>query len=159
MALRFILLFACFGVGFPFFGQARETVTGPISADVLQVRDGDTLRVRAHVWPGHDVQIAVRIRGIDAPELRARCKIEKRLAEQARDMLKKLVGGSSVQLYDVSGGKYFGRVLASVRTASGQDIEAEMLRLGLVKPYRGRRRANWCDPARLSLTFCLFSPK
>src|ERR1700750_1770804 len=44
-----------------------------LSADVLRVIDGDTFEARVHLWPGLYVTTRVRLRGIDAPELKARC--------------------------------------------------------------------------------------
>jgi endonuclease YncB( thermonuclease family) len=42
-------------------------------ADVIRILDGDTFEARARVWPGLDITTKVRLRGIDAPEMRARC--------------------------------------------------------------------------------------
>ena len=59
----------------------------PIStlpADVLRVIDGDTFEARVHVWPGLDITTKIRLRGVDAPELKARCPAERSMAEAAR---------------------------------------------------------------------------
>ena len=48
-----------------------ETLPGPIPAEVLKVVDGDTLEVEARIWLGQGVQVSVRLRGVDTPELRA----------------------------------------------------------------------------------------
>ena len=40
-------------------------------AEVLRVFDGDTFEARVRIWPGTDVTTKVRIRGIDAPEMKA----------------------------------------------------------------------------------------
>jgi endonuclease YncB( thermonuclease family) len=42
-------------------------------ADVIRILNGDTFEARARVWPGLDITTKVRLRGIDAPEMRARC--------------------------------------------------------------------------------------
>ena len=62
-------------------------------ADVLRVIDGDTFEARVRVWPGLDVDTKVRLRGIDAPELHARCGDEKVKAEAARDCARNNSGG------------------------------------------------------------------
>lgn len=129
---------------------ARELIVGPVEADVVRVRDGDSLDVIAHIWPGHDVRVSIRIRGIDAPELRSRCKSEKRQAQAARARLRDLLGVGRVQLNDISGGKYYGRVLASIATISGQDVKKAMLKSGLVRPYKGRKRKSWCAQETVS---------
>ena len=68
---RFLLLPLLFGpIACP---ACAETLTGPVAAIVERVVDGDTLAVRARVWLGQDIHVLVRIRGIDAPELKANC--------------------------------------------------------------------------------------
>src|SRR6516165_711469 len=66
----------------PAIARAAPTATHP--ADVLRVIDGDTFEARVHVWPGLDITTKIRLRGIDAPELRAKCAAERMLAEAAR---------------------------------------------------------------------------
>ncbi len=96
---------------------AQDRLAGPVPAEVLSVIDGDTIEVRAVVWLGQVVSTRVRLAGIDAPELRAKCARERALAERARAyLLARLEGGdrSRVRLRDIRYGKYAGRVLARV---------------------------------------------
>src|SRR4051812_7691556 len=60
-------------------------------AEVLRVLDGDTFEAKVHVWPGMDITTKVRLRSIDAPEMRARCQQERVKAEAARDALRALL--------------------------------------------------------------------
>ena len=53
-------------------------------AEVVRIIDGDTFQVRVQVWPGLSVDAKVRLRGIDAPELHARCADEYAKAQAAR---------------------------------------------------------------------------
>ena len=53
---------------------AAETLRGPIRADVIEVIDGDTLRVRARIWLGQQVEINVRLSDVDTPELRGQSR-------------------------------------------------------------------------------------
>jgi endonuclease YncB( thermonuclease family) len=108
------------------------------------VVDGDTLGVRVHVWLGQQVETRVRILGVDAPELRARCAEERLRAEAARDWLRDRVGSRDVILRDVRYDKYGGRVLARVATAEGADLAQELLERNLARPYGGGRRDGWC---------------
>ena len=123
-----------------------EMLPGPVPAAVIEVIDGDTVRVRARVWLGQDVETAVRIAGIDTPELRgADCDAERRLAEAARDRLAALLDGGAVHLWDIEHGTFAGRVVARVETADGRDVGAPLLADGLARPYDGRsRRPAWC---------------
>ena len=52
---------------------------------VTDVYDGDSLTAEIALWPGHYVQAKVRIRGIDAPEIRGKCEAERQQARLARD--------------------------------------------------------------------------
>jgi endonuclease YncB( thermonuclease family) len=123
-------------------------VPGPFQAEVLRVVDGDTIEARVHIWLGQDVTTDVRIRGIDAPELKGRCREETIMAAAATDRLAALAG-DAIRLSDVSEDKYGGRVLARVENAGGGDVAALMLESGLARPYIGGRRGDWCDLARV----------
>lgn len=124
---------------------AAETLSGPVEARVLRVVDGDTFVAEALVWPGQSVRVSVRIRGIDAPEMRSRCVLEKQAAIRARDMLEHLVGGSPVRLTNIGGGKYYGRVLADVTNADGNEIAPALLGRDMVRAYSGGRRSAYCE--------------
>lgn len=114
-----------------------------VPVDVISVYDGDTLVVDARPWPGLTVRTRVRIRGIDAPEIRGKCRAEVEAAARARARLAELAG-DRVRLEDVRHGKFAGRVIADVITQEGS-AAAVLLREGLVRPYDGGRRAGWCE--------------
>jgi endonuclease YncB( thermonuclease family) len=127
--------------------RAPATVTGLRSghpAEVLRVIDGDTFEARVHVWPGMDITTRVRLRGIDAPELRARCDDERVKALAARDALVQLLAEGSVGISGVGQDKYGGRVDADVSTARTPDVSESLLERGLARRYAGGRRASWC---------------
>ncbi|MBB3951003.1 thermonuclease family protein [Aureimonas jatrophae] len=126
-------------------------IAGPVEARVVRVRDGDTVEVEAFVWPMQSVSVAVRLRNVDAPELRAKCDSERRSAEAARERFRQLVGQGPVFLSQVSGDKYFGRVLARLGTRDTPDIGAVLLREGLVDAYDGGRRRDWCNAVGAAL--------
>jgi endonuclease YncB( thermonuclease family) len=114
-------------------------------ADVLRVLDGDTFEAQVHVWPGIDITTKVRLRNIDAPELRARCPEERTKAEAAREALRALLAEGDVMVLRVGLDKYGGRVLAEAGTRATPDVGAALLARGLVRPYSGGRREPWCD--------------
>ena len=117
-----------------------RSVAGPVSAKVIRIIDGDPLEVDAHPWPGHAVRVAVRLRGIDTPERRSPCASQRVAAERARIELGRIVSGfATVELINVAGGKYYGRVLADIRAGS-RDIAAAMLESGHARPYLGGKR-------------------
>jgi micrococcal nuclease len=122
-----------------------RSFSGPVEARVLEVLDGDTFLADALVWPGHSVRINIRIRGIDAPEMKARCPAEREAAERARNALADLLREGGVAISNISGAKYYGRVLADVAMGDGQSVAPIMLGEKLVRPYGGGRRAPWCN--------------
>ncbi len=114
-----------------------------MSAHVTRVIDGDTFEASAIIWLGQQLDIRVRIDGIDAPELRARCDSERVRAEAARDYLSKRIEGGDVKLSAVSYDKYGGRIDAVVADGRG-DIGDAMIHARLARVYDGGRRAGWC---------------
>jgi micrococcal nuclease len=125
-------------------GTYATELAGPIEARVVRVIDGDTFEADALVWPGHTVRVNVRIRGIDAPELRTSCGAEKAAAVEARDVLATLLVSGSVQVRNVGADKYYGRVVADVVTGDGDDIAVEMVRLAVARSYDGGTRPAFC---------------
>jgi len=120
-----------------------EVIAGPVKADVVSVYDGDTIRVKASIWPGHTVAVSVRIDGIDTPEIRGKCEAEKTGATAAKARVRQLAG-DWVWLRNIRLGKYAGRVLANVGAANGADIGAVLILEGLARKYDGGKREPWC---------------
>jgi endonuclease YncB( thermonuclease family) len=114
-------------------------------AEVLRILDGDTFEARVHVWPGLDITTKVRLRGIDAPELKGRCPEERAKAEVARTALTAILAEGAVEISRVGLDKYGGRVDADAATRSTPDVSAALLSAGLARSYTGGRRANWCS--------------
>lgn len=124
--------------------SAAKVFRGPVEVAVLEVLDGDTFVAEALVWPGHSVRVNVRIRGVDAPEMKARCDAERAAAEKAREALAALFGQGPIAISNISGAKYYGRVLADVTMPDGTAVAPLLLRRNLVLPYSGGRREPWC---------------
>jgi len=121
-----------------------ETLAGPVSAAIERVVDGDTLAVRAHIWLGQDIRVLVRVRGIDAPEIRGRCVSEKRRAAEAARTVAAMISERPVTLLRIEGDKYHGRVVADVRLEDGRDLGTALLQTGAARRYDGTVRAGWC---------------
>jgi endonuclease YncB( thermonuclease family) len=121
-------------------GQAAPS----LPTQVLRVIDGDTFEARVRIWPGMDVTTKVRLRGIDAPEMRARCEDERAKAVEARDALAGILREGAVGIAGVAQDKYGGRVDAAVSTAATADVSAALLARGLARRYSGGRRRSWC---------------
>lgn len=123
---------------------AADRIAGPITAIVVRVVDGDTIEVSAAVWIGLEITVSARIRGIDTPEIRGKCRDETIMAAAAADRLAEAVRSGVVRLTDIEGDKYFGRVVADVTTGEGADVAALMLASGLARVYDGGTRSGWC---------------
>ena len=106
--------------------------------------DGDTFEARVNLWPGLEITTRVRLRGIDAPEMKARCGEERAKAEAAREALRNLLDQGDVGISRVTLDKYGGRVVADASTRATADISAALLGAGLVRRYSGGRRDGWC---------------
>ncbi|MPZ57179.1 MAG: nuclease [Rhizobiales bacterium] len=120
-------------------------------ADVIRVLDGDTFDARVRVWPGLEITTKVRLRGIDAPELRARCTEERIKAEAARDALAALLAQGRVGISQVSLDKYGGRIVAEASARNVANLSEALLAGGHVRRYGGGRREGWCSGRPLPL--------
>ena len=88
-------------------------------------------------------KIKVRIRGVDAAEIRSECDWEKKHAVRTRDFLIALLQESPrIDLVDVERGKYF-RIIATV-IAHGVDVGKVLIEKGWARPYEGGKRVAWC---------------
>lgn len=112
--------------------------------DVIRTIDGDTFEARVHLWPQLDLTTRIRLRGIDAPELKAQCEQELRLAEAASNALRGLLADAEVTIYNIGPDKYPGRVVADVATRRTPNLSAALLSGGYARSYGGGHRNGWC---------------
>ncbi|MEM9669608.1 MAG: thermonuclease family protein [Pseudomonadota bacterium] len=120
-----------------------DPLPGPIPAEVVRVIDGDTVRVRAHIWVNQSVEVSVRLAGVDTPEIsRPNCRAERAKADAAKETVINLVG-DELYLTDVKLGKYAGRVVANITTDDGTDLGEHLLKTG--QAVRDGERDPWCD--------------
>ena len=134
--------------------QEFETIWRPAgnldrhrAVDVIRTIDGDTFEARVHLAPGQDVMTRIRLRGIDAPELKAACAEELRLAEAASDALRDLLRPGEVAVYNIGPDKYQGRIVADVATKQTGNVAAALIATGHVRLYNGGHRNGWCANA------------
>lgn len=124
--------------------HSAEVFPGPITATVIDVIDGDSLRLRVRIWINQELTVVLRLSGIDAPELRSRCATEQRAAEKARALTTFLVAGQTVTLTNLRHDKYGGRILGDVRLADGRDLATTLINANLARSYDGGKRQGWC---------------
>lgn len=146
---KFLVVTICFL--FMWFGDSSEAATrfidGPVEAEVIRVIDGDTVLVEAMPWPDHRISTYVRLRGIDAPELKSKCAALREAARQAQEVLALMMEGQRrVTLTAISGDKYFGRVVADLNLDDGRRPASILLEGELVEPYEGKTKSRRSCP-------------
>ena len=112
--------------------------------EIVSVYDADTFRASLRDWPEYlGADVGIRVRGVDAPEIRGKCKREKSQAKQARDYVRDLLAEArSVTLTNVETDKYF-RLVADVYI-DGENLSNTLIAKGLARTYDGGKRAGWC---------------
>ena len=116
----------------------------PQPVDVIRTIDGDTFLARIHRRDARDLVVSVRLRGIDAPELKASCAEELDKAEAAADALRNLLGQGGVTISNLGEDKY-GRLLADVATRRTASVSTTLLAGGFARSYNGGHREGWCS--------------
>lgn len=117
-----------------------------IISQLVGVYDGDSFTVSVAGWP--DIigeSIPIRIEGVDTPEIRGKCKVEKEIALRARTFSRdQLTNAKVIELRNMQRGKYF-RILADV-CLDGVSLGRELIRTGLAVEYQGRgQKRDWCE--------------
>lgn len=139
-----ILLSALLAAPVSFAGESPD-ISGPVSADIIRVIDGDTVLVSARPWPQQRVDVYVRLRGIDAPEAKAKCGAAREAARLAHSKLADLLQGqTSVILTHISADKYFGRIVADLSLINGENPAQDMLAGGYAVAYDGGHKPPSC---------------
>jgi len=131
-----------------FNSQAKPQYGTVTVSKVISVYDGDTFRVDiASLPPIVGKNIAIRVSGVDTPEIRGKCQYEKNLALKARDFVRaRLANAKEIKLTNLQRGKYF-RVVANV-LVDGVSLEQELLDNKLAYEYSGGKKLSWCKYER-----------
>lgn len=122
-----------------------EILPGPYRAEIVRVIDGDTVEARIRVWLGLDVTTSIRIRDIDAPELRGDCP---EAGAASRDHLVRLLGSAPVSVSNIKNDKYGGRVDAAIALPDGRDVAAVQLAVGHAIPWPHPKGESSCSTVR-----------
>lgn len=166
MRVEFVVGLAVFLIATPLIANAqidvrsRTTVfQGPYEAEVVRIIDGDTVSVRAAIWPGLVAEYSVRIRDIDAPELfRPSCDAEREWAENAKRVAEGLylperrrersLPDQRIRLQRVQYDPFSGRVLADLqrwRSDRWISFSRDMLDRNMAVEWRrGQAEVPWC---------------
>ncbi len=119
-----------FGLIFYYYNNKLITKTGHFKT--VKIIDGDTFVVMIY-----DIQMKVRLAGIDAPETPKRKEIEGQpYCQEAKDFLEKAILDKYIDIKGFGHDRY-GRQLAEV-FADGMNINLELVKAGLAEIYDGR---------------------
>lgn len=133
--LLFLFIIFCYSYSVEY----SDTITDR-DFTIIKVRDGDTFMIDIPNIP--DVfgkNIAVRIRGIDTPELNDSREEIRKISIQAKEELEKLLlNAKEITLYNLGRDKYF-RLLASVKV-DNVDVSEYLIKKGLAKKYSGGKK-------------------
>ena len=101
--------------------------------------------------PIFGTNLKIRLRGLDAPEMRSSCDLERCLAQRAKEVLEAFIteqGHGTLRLEDCVRDKYF-RATCDIVNLHGQSAARAMLASGLAVRYGGQTKVHdWCDSRR-----------
>lgn len=124
---------------------AKEKTYGDVRvSEISTVYDGDTFYINIHDWPpivGN--HIAVRVKGIDTPEIKGKCTQEIQQARKAKQFTVAFLRNAKVVvLKNMARDKYF-RINADVY-ADGKNLAEALSASGLAVEYEGKKKRSWC---------------
>lgn len=89
------------------------------------------------------VGVPIRVKGVDAPELRGECQTETVKARKAKQFtVARLRAARQIRLDGIERGKYF-RLLADVYV-DGESLGQALILAGHARRYDGGTRVGWC---------------
>lgn len=121
-----------------------KSIKGPVRAQLIDVVDGDTVLVDAEPWPNTTIRIFVRLRDIDTPEMKSKCVSLRKVAKAAKLALSEFLDGQTLTLHNMSGGKYYGRIIADIQTEHGTSASQTLLNSGHAIPDKSRKLNRIC---------------
>lgn len=143
------------------FSMSAQAQTAQKSADcqhdratfrcVEYVRNYDADTITFNIQNVHPIigeKVSVRVRGVDAPEIKGKGPCEKEKARTAKRLIEnQLKNAKRIDLKNVDKDKYF-RLLADVEV-DGQDLKAILMKNHLAYEYSGqtKQKINWCERA------------
>lgn len=127
------------------YGKEANSYGNVLVDEVTSIYDGDTFRANINSWPPIvGERIPVRLLGIDTPELKGNCKLEKEKARAAKQFtVSSLRQAERIELKDIQREKYF-RLLADV-FIDGKSLSRLLIKNGLAVEYDGGAKIDWCQ--------------
>lgn len=121
-------------------------------AEITEIIDADTIRVKIHLLPGLEYQINVRSKGVDAPEIwRPKCEQEKKLGIEARQAIaKRFPVGSWVYIENLQNDSFGGRIVADIKQRYANQRWRTVTQALLQRegewgvPFERENKHDWC---------------
>ena len=125
--------------------QAKQNYGNVIVDEVTSIYDGDTFRVNINSYPNViGKKIAVRINGIDTPEIKGKCQKEKDLAQKSKQLTVSLLrNAKKIELRNIQRGKYF-RIVADVFVDEKSLADIQITNNLAVRYDGGTKIKDWC---------------
>ena len=114
-------------------------------AFVAKVYDGDTITIITKLRLfGPKYKFSLRLRGIDAPEMKTKDVYEKKVAIKSRDWLSNKILGKKIIIKNLSYEKY-GRLLADIFYKNKVSLNKQLVNNKLAVIYDGgkKEKINW----------------
>jgi endonuclease YncB( thermonuclease family) len=113
--------------------------------------DADTFDIPTHIAKGWTVPVRVRLKNVNAPELKSfKCPKERDLAIQSMAFVKQVMGAADarIMLTEKAGNDRYDRYLATV-SVNGMDLGEMLIKAGLARPWtethEGQTAMYWCQ--------------
>ena len=133
------------------FSTAFGSDWGRYEAEIVRIKDADTLIVEAVTFPDpkETKQLNIRVFGIDTPEKghRGKCDLERRKAMEAKQLATELLHNAEALIVYFGGARVrdgFGRYLMRVE-ADGVDLGEYLIDQGYAYTYYGQTKRSWCN--------------
>ena len=108
--------------------------------------DGDTCYANLLGVPDELKFVRIRIRGIDTPEIKSKCAVEKDLAKEAKTFINRLIKEAHiVRLSNLSWGKYGGRILADLYVDNTNYLVFLKGKAFYTLYQGGKKTKDWCE--------------
>ena len=119
---------------------------GPYVLAAPIATDGDTLRGDVNIWPDLSVDAAIRVAGVDTPELKASLPCERALAVTAKKFTDTwILKNHPITISRIKPDKFSGRYDAVVTGSTGDSLAGALIAAGIGRPYSGGARQAWCQ--------------
>lgn len=119
---------------------------GPYRLAAPIATDGDTIRADVLIWPQFSVDTAIRVSGVDTPEIaQAKCSREKAAGLAAKAFTETWIAGHQPLTIDrVKADAYPGRFDAVVAGRDGALLAGALIAAGHGRSYNRGPRLSWC---------------